>query len=435
MTDTTAPLSKPHCNREDALAVLKRLREAGHIAYFAGGCVRDELLGIEPNDYDVATDAPPQRVRELFSNTQAVGAAFGVILVRQRRSTVEVATFRSDDVYLDGRRPSKVHFTTAEEDAKRRDFTINGLFLDPIENRVIDYVGGQEDLKNRYLRAIGEPSHRFEEDHLRLLRAVRFVARFDLQIEAATAAAMRQYDQSLVSVRPERIADYLRMMLCPPTRTSAWSILRHYHFIHLIFRFVPSRNEAGPGHGTSTIFERTAPGNSIGFPLALAAAAAAFLWPRIGGDDISGLFTRASVKRIAAGLRRSLRISNEELSAFEGTLGGVGLLLADWPPRLALLKRFLSFPTAGMTRQLLAALAAAGFYVDRIEWLGANLDQIECTEYAPPPLITGDDLTATGLQPGKLFKRILDEAYDAQLEERIKTKEQALDLAMKIANS
>src|SRR3954449_7011506 len=191
MSEIAPPSSnKPPSDREDAIAIVRRLREAGHVAYFAGGCVRDELLGIEPTDYDVATDAPPTRVRELFSNTQAVGAAFGVILVRHRKSVIEVATFRTDLAYRDGRRPEGVQFTTAEEDAKRRDFTINGLFLDPIENRVIDHVGGQEDLKKEIIRAIGDPNHRFEEDHLRLLRAIRFAARFQFEIEQETSAAL-----------------------------------------------------------------------------------------------------------------------------------------------------------------------------------------------------------------------------------------------------
>ena len=156
--------------------MVRRLREAGHVAYFAGGCVRDLLLGSVPKDYDVATDAPPTAGGELFSNSQAVGAAFGVILVRVRGSQVEVATFRAEAGYNDGRHPSQVHFTTAQEDAKRRDFTINGLFLDPLTDQVIDYVGGQDDLRARRLRAIGNPSDRFEEDSLRLLRAVRFSA-------------------------------------------------------------------------------------------------------------------------------------------------------------------------------------------------------------------------------------------------------------------
>src|SRR6476661_359635 len=150
--DAPVPPQK-RSDRDDALAVVRRLREAGHVAYFAGGCVRDELLGLRPTDYDVATDAPPQRVQELFRNAQAVGAAFGVILVRRGGSQIEVATFRADGTYADGRRPTEVRFTTAEEDAKRRDFSINGLFYDPVEDRVIDYVGGQEDLKNKLLRA------------------------------------------------------------------------------------------------------------------------------------------------------------------------------------------------------------------------------------------------------------------------------------------
>src|SRR5690348_11567666 len=182
--DDSSTSSKPPCHREDAVQIVQALRAAGHAAYFAGGCVRDLLLGMEPKDYDVATDAPPQKVRSLFRNTQAVGQAFGVILVRLGRSVVEVATFRSDGAYVDGRRPSEVRFTTAEEDARRRDFTINGLFLDPlgagtepgVEGRVIDYVGGREDLRAKVIRAIGDPDARFEEDHLRLLRAVRFAA-------------------------------------------------------------------------------------------------------------------------------------------------------------------------------------------------------------------------------------------------------------------
>src|SRR5687768_5426761 len=223
--------------REDALAVVRRLRDAGHVAYFAGGCVRDMLLGLEPKDYDVATDAPPDRVREIFKSTQAVGAAFGVILVRQRNSVIEVATFRTDLKYTDGRRPEGVVFTTAEEDAKRRDFTINGMFFDPIEEKVIDYVGGQEDLQNKLLRAIGEPNHRFEEDHLRLLRAVRFAARFGLTIEPVTTQAMARHAQHLVRISPERIAEELRFMLTAPTRVRALEMISEFGFDDVIFRF------------------------------------------------------------------------------------------------------------------------------------------------------------------------------------------------------
>src|SRR5688572_30028855 len=235
----TEPSDQPpeiHSTRQDALAVVQRLRGAGHVAYFAGGCVRDLLLGLEPKDYDVATDAPPDRVRELFKRTQAVGQAFGVILVRVGRSQVEVATFRAEGKYLDGRRPSEVRFTTAEEDAKRRDFTINGLFLDPVTDEVIDYVGGQEDLKNNVLRAIGDPRVRFEEDYLRLLRAVRFVARFNMNLDPETAKAIRAGAANLKAISPERVADELRLMLTPATRKVAWPNLENYGLAQVIFR-------------------------------------------------------------------------------------------------------------------------------------------------------------------------------------------------------
>ena len=420
-------------SREDALAVVKRLREAGHVAYFAGGCVRDMLLGLEPKDYDVATDATPDRVRKLFTNTQAVGAAFGVILVRHRRSQIEVATFRSDVNYVDGRRPEKVVFTTAEEDAKRRDFTINGLFYDPIEDKVIDFVGGQQDLKNKVLRAIGDPEQRFAEDYLRLLRAIRFAARFDLRIDDATSHAMRNRETQLIRISPERVAEELRAMLGPPTRERAWTLLRSYHFLRHIFRESHHRQELGPGHGTSEILGQTAPGQPIPFGLALAAAALAYLWPREGGSDIRDLCAHASVKRISQTLRRNLRISNDEADVLECTLLGVGMTLQDEFPGIAKLKRFLARPTEPLTRELLLALSRSGLHVERIQHLLSVLIQLEQTDFAPPPLITGDDLTAAGLTPGPVFRRVLDAVYDAQLEDRVKTKEQGMELAVRLA--
>jgi poly(A) polymerase len=262
MDDERAISSKPPCSRDDALEVIKRLRRSGHVAYFAGGCVRDLLMGTPPKDYDVATDAPPKRVRELFSNTQAVGQAFGVILVRHGPSTVEVATFRTEGIYSDGRRPDSVAFTSAEHDAQRRDFTINGLFLDPLENppagKVIDYVQGQDDLRHRVLRAIGDPHRRFAEDHLRLLRAVRFAARLGFEIEPATAEAIRINAPRLKGISPERIADELRMMLTPPTRHRAWPILWEFGLMPIIFRFLPARDAGNLNHSKS-LFLKVAP--------------------------------------------------------------------------------------------------------------------------------------------------------------------------------
>ena len=278
MDPTPPDDSAKHASREDAVAVVKRLRDAGHVAYFAGGCVRDTLLGLTPKDYDVATDAPPDRVRQLFSNTQAVGAAFGVILVRHRKSVIEVATFRTDLQYKDGRRPEGVVFTTAEEDAKRRDFTINGLFMDPLEgDKVIDFVGGQDDLRAKLIRAIGDPDRRFTEDHLRLLRAIRFAARFDFQIESRTGDAMAAHRRHLPRISPERIAEELRLMLTPPTRPRAWDELWIYHLVRDVFRYLPLDEEDHRVEmmtsGLADLLPVLAPGRPVPFGLALAAAA------------------------------------------------------------------------------------------------------------------------------------------------------------------
>jgi poly(A) polymerase len=434
--DATPNSSKPRSTREDALAVVRRLREAGHVAYFAGGCVRDALLGLDPKDYDVATDAPPARVRGLFPRTQAVGAAFGVILVRQGGSQVEVATFRSDGRYVDGRRPEGVVFTNAEEDAKRRDFTINGMFYDPIEDRVIDYVGGQQDLKDRVLRAIGRPEERFEEDHLRLLRAIRFAARFDLAIEDATDLAIELASPHLVRISPERIAEELRIMLTATSRGRAWQMIRRYKLDEVIFRFAhhhaaATRTAAQPEWPVAPaprFFERVLPEQIIGFGLALAAAALEHAVDRL---RLPMNWPVLPVRPLVHALRQSLRISNDEADAMQGCLEGVERLVREQHPSVATLKRLLAKPTASLSRALLAALPAE--LAGNRGTIETRLRELEETEYAPAPLITGDDLTAAGLQPGKAFKVALDVVYDAQLEGRVMTRDQALELAIRAA--
>lgn len=426
-----APASrKPPCRRADATAVLRRLREAGHDAYFAGGCVRDVLLGVEPADWDVATDAPPKRVRELFPRTQAVGQAFGVILVYHGSSVVEVATFRSESGYADGRRPGRIRFTTAREDAARRDFTINGLFLDPLDgDRIIDFVGGQEDLAARRLRAIGDPQERFREDHLRVLRAVRFAARFGLTIEQATAAAMLAAAPMLTRISPERCGEELRLMLCPPSRTAAWRLLWQFRALHVLFRFLPMADAARFDEQRSP-FMRLSPGRPAAFGLALAAGV---LCAQVaaGADEraLRASFGRQSAARAVRAMRQSLRISNDESDDMAGALEGLSPLLADEHPGVAALRRFLMRPTAPMSRELLEALHAAGFFRQRIEWLRAELARWQAEHPPPAPLITGDDLKAAGLEPGPLFKRILDAVYDAQLEGRIADRDAAMAMA------
>ena len=424
--------AKPKSTREDALAVVSRLREAGHVAYFAGGCVRDLLLKHSPKDYDVATDAPPARVRELFGNTQAVGAAFGVILVRHRRSQIEVATFRTEGGYDDGRHPSQVRFTTAQEDAQRRDFTINGLFLDPLTDQVIDYVGGQQDLSLGIIRAIGEPSERFNEDSLRLLRAVRFSARFGFPIEPLTAAAIIAHAPQLKRISPERIAEELRIMLTPPTRLAAWRMLWNLQLVETVFRFLPIGKKETPFG--EFFFDRVAPAEPIPFGLALAAAVVCYRM-RIEQDlpDVRILFARKQVQAAVQAMRQGLKISNERSEEMRGTLAGLEPLLADQPPTVAKLKRFLAEPSSGLSRKLMGALGNAGVWAERIAQTEAQLKEFEKTEFAPIPLIDGDQLTAAGLQPGPLFKRILETVYDAQLEDRVKSREEALALALTLA--
>ncbi len=421
---------KPRCERADAEAVLRRLRANGHEAYFAGGCVRDLLLGLEPKDWDVATDAPPNRVRELFTKTEAVGAAFGVILVRHGRSVVEVATFRSDGSYLDGRRPSEVRFTTAQEDAQRRDFTINGLFLDPLDgDRVIDYVGGQEDLAARRLRAIGDPAARFGEDHLRLLRAVRFAARFGLEIAPATAMAIEQSAGLLKGISPERIAEELRLMLRPATRSAAWLLLWKFKLLHVVLRFLPLRENVQINPSKS-VFLATAPGAEISFGSALAAAVLDVELHQ--GNDVLEVVEKKNVNRIARAVDKALKLSNVEFDEMEQALSGFAMVLGD-VPTVAQLKRFLARSTSGASRHLMEAMEAVEVHAEKIGAMKRRIDELEGTDVAPLPLITGDDLEGRGLKPGPMFKRILDDVYDAQLEDRVKTKDEAMKLAMEIA--
>jgi len=429
--NSSDPRPKPPCNREDALAVLSRLRESGAIAYFAGGCVRDSLLGLEAKDWDIATDAPPARVRQLFSSTQAVGAAFGVILVRSGESVVEVATFRADGVYEDGRRPSSVRFTSAEEDARRRDFTINGMFFDPAENQVIDFVGGREDLAAKRIRAIGEPAERFGEDHLRLLRAVRFAARFGFEIEPATAAAIADSANRVKGISPERVGDEVRLMLTASTFRAAWRLLWKLGLSREIFRFIPKLPENLDMN--RSILLNLDDGAGITLGLALAAATLCVRLQAEGVREILKLLAETEISKSVRAMRQALRISNQESDEMAGTLGGLEAMLQSQPPTLAQKKRFLAQPTSAHSLRLMDALAKTGLHAERIVALASDLSELSRHDVAPPPLISGDDLIAAGHAPGPLFRKILDAAYDAQLEGKISSRTEALKLIEQLA--
>jgi tRNA nucleotidyltransferase/poly(A) polymerase len=417
------------------MAVLTKLRQAGFVAYFAGGCVRDQLFGLEPKDYDIATDATPRQIQEQFRKTQAVGAAFGVILVHQGQSAIEVATFRADSSYLDGRHPSAVRYATPQEDAFRRDFTVNGMFFDPLEERVIDFVGGQADLSARRLRAIGRADERFAEDHLRLLRAVRFASRFNLDIEPETAQAIGRHVGSLVRISPERIAEELRLILTPPTRVVAWPMLWEFGLLEPIFRFAPPPPDQKRAFDPArSVFLSVSSGETIGFALALAAASLCYQAHHLPLDaDLRSLLSDPFIRKQVRAVRQALKTSNETTDQMQAILRGVGVLLQEAKPSVAQLKRFYSQPTAADAILILSALKQIGVQADRVDWLRERFGELQQMDCAPVPLVNGEDLLAAGLSPGPRFKHILHDVYDAQLENRVIEKSQAMELALKLA--
>lgn len=409
--------------RAVATETVRTLRQAGHVAYFAGGCVRDELLGLVPQDYDVATDATPDRIRSLFRRTEEVGAAFGVVLVKQSGHAVEVATFRADGPYSDRRRPDSITFSDARADAARRDFTINALFLDPLVDasaagRVIDYVGGVADLKARIVRAVGDAEARLAEDHLRALRAVRFAARLGFELEPETAAAIRAHARELGGVSRERIGDEMRRMLSHPTRARAAELLQ------MLGLDGPALGETGWAGDVATL---------KGLALSLAEQA---VWSSAAEDvfvaalaawalDRSGLDIKVAAARARA-WRPALCLSNDEWAGLAGTL-----------ETLESLRQGLERATVARQRRLgasawgrLAWRVLRGVEPEKArEWADVWTRQSQLAEgLAPAALVDGMDLIAAGWKPGPRFREALDHLYDAQLEGRVSNRAEALEL-------
>jgi poly(A) polymerase len=431
--------------REFAVTVVRRLRQAGHQALWAGGCVRDELLGRVPKDYDVATDATPEQVRRLFRRTVAVGAAFGVVeVLGPRPLKVQVATFRSDVSYSDGRRPDQVVFSSPREDAERRDFTINGMFFDPIDNRLIDYVGGRADLEARTLRAIGDPATRFREDKLRLLRAVRIATGFDLTLDPATADAVRAMAAQIVVVSAERIAEELRRLLTYRQRARGLKLLDDTGLAAVLLPEVAAMKgipQGLPAAPTGDLWDHVMRvldllGAGVSFPLAFAALLHDVGKPRTIARTAERytFYHHEHVGRdVASEICLRLKLSNEERERVEWLVEKHQYLADAAQMRPAKLKQVLIHPGI---RELLAlhradALASAHgtehvAYCERLlaQWTEADLN--------PPPLLTGDDLKAHGLEPGPVFKRLLDAVREAQLDGTITTTEQATEFVRRL---
>lgn len=398
-TDELPPAATP------AVALVRALRDAGHAALLAGGCVRDLLLGRLPEDYDVATDALPDEVCRLFKPTRKVGVQFGVVLVRKQRRWIEVATFRSDGTYLDGRRPSTITPTDARHDALRRDFTVNGMFLDPLRMEVLDFVGGRADLAAGLIRAIGEPAARFDEDYLRLLRAVRFAARLGFAIEPVTLAAIRSHAPTLARVAPERVCDELRRMLSQPSRLRAWRLLAECSL--LPYLWPGAAWNADQIARADTLLGRLPP--EAPFTLALAVLVA---------DRTTDEIEQNS---------RALTLSNDERETVLWLVAHQADLDEPNAPSLATLKRLMAHPAFERLRTL-----AAARHADRPDAatpraaLDRRLAAIPADRVQPPPLVTGEDLLASGLPPGPLFKELLDALYTRQLDEQLATRADAL---------
>jgi poly(A) polymerase len=423
--------------RELALSIVKTLRESGYAAYLAGGCVRDMLLGCEPRDYDVVTDARPAELSRLFPDALAVGAQFGVMLVRRDGAQVEIATFRSDHAYVDGRRPSGVTFTTsAKQDVLRRDFTINGLLFDPISNEVLDFIGGRDDLQAKVVRCIGDPEERFAEDRLRMLRAIRFAARLHFEIEPATLAAITRQSAAIRQVAVERIRDELVRILTEGGARRGLELLDETGLLQVLLpevsamKGVPQPPEFHPEGDVWThtlimleMMGRATPTLAMGVLLHDVGKPPTFrIAERIRFDGHVEI--GAKMAEEICGRLRFPRRQTEQIVALVRN----HLRFKDAPKmKESTLKRFLRLENFEEHLEL-----------HRLDCLSShrNLENYEFVLRArrslppeairPARLVTGHDLIAAGYLPGPRFQEILHAAEEAQLEGRIKTREEAL---------
>lgn len=424
--------------RATAVRLVQQLRDAGYLAYFAGGCVRDLVRGVEPHDYDIATAAPPAEIQRIFPRTVPVGAQFGVVLVLEDGYSFEVATFRSDESYADGRRPTAVRYATSEADAQRRDFTINGLFYDPLREEVIDYVGGRADIAAQVVRCIGEPAQRFTEDKLRLLRAVRFAANLGYTIESATWSAMVAMADQVSVVSAERVRDELIKTFRRPGAGRGLELLEASGLLRVVLPEVAALRgvEQPPQfHPEGDVFTHVRlmldalppnPDVTLVFAVLLHDIGKPATFQR-GPDRIRfNEHDKVGAEMTARVLRR-LRFSNEQIEQITVLVRDHMRFQHAQEMRLAKLKRWVARPTFPLELELhrLDCLASHG-KLDNYEFLRAKAIELPAEVARPVPLLTGDDLLALGFRAGPRVGQVLQEAEELQLEERLKSREEAL---------
>ena len=428
--------------RELAERICRDLRAAGHQAYLVGGCVRDLLLGREPADYDVATDATPERVQQLFPGSLTVGAQFGVIIVVDDSTQVEVATFRSDVGYSDGRHPDQVVFSRSpQEDVRRRDFTINGLLLDPQTGQVCDFVGGRDDLRAGLVRTIGDPELRFREDKLRMARAVRFAARFGYAIEPATFATIRKLAPEVLQVSAERLRDELTKLLTEGAARRGLELLDDTRLLQVVLPEVAKMKgveqppqfhpEGDVWIHTRLMLERLTPGCSRtlawGVLLHDVGKPPTFTPPSGPGDRIRFDNHVEVGTRMAEEICRRLRFSTDDTEQIAALVANHLRFKDVFQMRASTLKRFVRLPRFDEHLELhrLDCLASHG-NLEAHDYVRRFLAETPPEQFRPERLVTGDDLKGMGFSPGPLFREILEAVEDAQLDGRVATREEAL---------
>ena len=433
-----------------ATSIVQTLRQRGFQAYLVGGCVRDLLLGRDPKDYDVATDATPAEVMAVFPQTYAVGAQFGVVLVpvpdretaggSSNSHAIEVATFRSDLGYSDGRRPDEVRFSLdPREDVTRRDFTVNGMLLDPVSGEVLDFVGGRKDLEAGIIRTIGDAEKRFDEDKLRMLRAVRFAARFEYAIEPATWAAMRKLAQRILVVSHERVRDELTRMLTEGRARRAFLLLEESDLLNPVLPEISAMKgvEQPPEfHPEGDVFAHTLLLlDNLPDPCPLTLAWGALL------HDVGkpATFRRAPDRirfdghvevgvKMADEICRRMRFSNDETEQILALVDNHMRFAHATRMKESTLKRFLRLPAFEEHLALHRADCLASHRnLSTYEFVQGKCAQIPVETMRPSLLVTGDDLIAEGRVPGPKFREILSAVEDAQLEGRLSTRDAALE--------
>lgn len=426
--------------KQTAVEIVRRLRQAGHLAYFAGGCVRDMVRGLEPHDFDIATTATPEQVQALFPRTVPVGAAFGVVLVLEGGHQFEVATFRCDEGYVDGRHPSAVRYGTPQEDAQRRDFTINGMFYDPLEEKLLDWVGGRADIERRLVRCIGEPRQRFAEDKLRMLRCVRFASTLGYEIEPATFAALRQMASQIKVVSAERIRDELIKIFTRANPGRGLVLLEESGLLREILPEVAAMKgvqQPEAFHPEGDVFEHVKRMLDAMPPSPSLTLAFAVLLHDVGKPPTYRVSDRIRFNdhdkvgaQMAEAILRRLRFSNEQIERIVLCVAEHMRFRYVQEMRPSKLKRILARPTFPDELELhrLDCVASHGG-LENVEFLRKKAAETSPEAVKPKPLVTGEDLLGIGFQSGPLLGQVLREIEELQLDDRLRSREEALAYA------